>query len=1482
MGEFTRTTLQQYHIHWERAHLQLARSCMCYISICLKHPRKFGGSSGVGCSGFSSERTGRPHPISQPLRDYVLDDSLDHFRHLGSQFDLVLHDIEVLEKDIQQYSGMWDNICLSAARVMHSSTPSWPTSKHDLPLYILVAVAPHSLLSVFLRRTALKPKAGTNPLVYAAYFNKDDHARILLARDNKFNYAGWEPDRYLQVFPIEAALHCNHYDMVTLLVTERSAVPPHLFTRLLVDHNNFEGIPSSVKRMLLQTDDFVEAISDLGNEPVSQLLVSLESLMKRQDIDEGDLIDIVRRLIQVGSDPFGGSSYSNVPLHTAVEQGYISVARHLVSLGAPLPSDIHTMLRSQHFLKQSTAQMIRFLVENGVNALARTRFGDSLLHLAVEQFHEDDALETTKLLVRHGCDPFEVNRHGKTPLYISVKNWNVSVAQYLISLGAPLSPDLLLSTLNRGEQCYPVKDNRASMIRCLVENGVDALVHTSSGDSALHIVLMYCCEADALETSKFLVDHGCDPLETNSAGKTPLHLAIEQHHVSVVRYLLSLGAPLPPDVLLLPLSSPKQIWTIENKASMIRFLVESDANVHACSGFRDSTLHVALRQTHYEDDALKIAKTLVDHGCDPLAANSHGNTPLHIAIKRHHISAVRYLISFGIPLSPSPLLVVLKQLSAYMGREQEVSMIRLLVENGVEVSTSDFPLHIALRSFSDEDYALETTQLLVEHGYNPLEIDSNAQTAFDIAVKHGHVSAARYLLSLGVPLPSDILLNMSDWHNRVPKMIGLLVQNGANVLARNRTGDSVFHIALTLQSLNDEQALETAKYLVKHGCDPFEPNSDRKTPLLLAVERHYLSLARYLISLGASLGPDLLAILNIKNIYMTDKNASLIIHFLVDNGADLLAPMVSEDSVLHIALQAFREENNALEVAKLLVDYGCDPLKTNSDGKTPLHVAVEEGQVSAARYLLSLGVPLSPDMLFVVFQLKEQWRLWYRIPLMLRLLVDNGADVQGCTKDGNSVLHVALQELHGEDNALEATKLLVGSGCPPSQPNSHRKTPLHLAVEKGYASVVRYLLSLGAPLPPDILFAVSMRGMGEVASIIRLLVDNGVSAIARTGSGDSLLHIMLQEYQWSHEEEYALELAKLLVFHGCDPLEANSDGRTPLHIAVEQGHLSIVQYFLSLGVSPSPDLLLVVIQSNNWRTQHSKLPMLRLLVENGADVSAHTSQGVFLLHSALRMFNENEVLKTAKSLVGRGCDPLEANSDGETPIQIAVQQGHVSVAQYLLSLGASLPHDALFIALCTTDEGQNFPMMKFLVDKGASVLATISDGYSVLHVAIASINDENVLEAVIFLVARGCSPSMPNVYGKTPLHVAVARGHTKVVKYLLSLNIPLPSDILFTAIQSPTASLDLVKVLVTSGCDVQAHNSGRHTPLHVAIIEGHVDMVEYLLSVVGLKPSPNTLLSAIALAPPDVQGRMRRALNCLARSESPELPPAKRTRLQEP
>ncbi|KAF8435390.1 ankyrin repeat-containing domain protein [Boletus edulis BED1] len=577
----------------------------------------------------------------------------------------------------------------SAKQVRRRTMPSWPMSRHDFLLYVLVALGPNSSLLHFLCHTTRKPKEGNNPLIYAAYFNKYEHALTLLSRGARLDCKGWEVVRFCQALPIEVALQSGHSDIVTLFVRAGSPIPPHLFT--VVYDRYHTKISSTAMKSLLQTDSFVESAAETFLTGfVSRPLAFLDHFLKNDPVAEEDLIDCIRRMVQIGYDPFAATSCQNSLLRIIVQHGHVAVARYLLSLGMSLPDD--SLVTLNLWSMRNGVRMVHFLVESGADTLARTSNGDSVLHLVLAAFDERDALETTKLLVDHHCDPSSPNSRGETPIRIAVCQGHVSVTGYLLSLGVRLPPDLLVTP-----GLWRMK-NGTRMIRCLVGNGTNALAHINNGDSLLHAMLATFDEHDALETAQFLVAHGFDPLKFNSHGETPIHIAVERGHVSVMGYLLSVGAPLPYDALFVALHSPRLQGASLRRSKVIHLLVDQGANILARRSNGDSVLHSAITTFPIGDPGvLNFMELVVARGFDLGIANIHGVTPLHSAVRRGDVNIVKRLLSYHAPLPPDILFIAMQ--SDSISSLQMMGVIENLVTFGcdplVRNKAGYTPLHVA-------------------------------------------------------------------------------------------------------------------------------------------------------------------------------------------------------------------------------------------------------------------------------------------------------------------------------------------------------------------------------------------------------------------------------------------------------------------------------------------------------------------------------------------------------------------------------------------------------------------------------------------------------------------------------------------------------------------------------------------------------------------------------------------------------------------
>jgi len=144
------------------------------------------------------------------------------------------------------------------------------------------------------------------------------------------------------------------------------------------------------------------------------------------------------------------------------------------------------------------------------------------------------------------------------------------------------------------------------------------------------------------------------------------------------------------------------------------------------------------------------------------------------------------------------------------------------------------------------------------------------------------------------------------------------------------------------------------------------------------------------------------------------------------------------------------------------------------------------------------------------------------------------------------------------------------------------------------------------------------------------------------------------------------ELAKwLITTHGEDVNAECYDGRTPLHVASQEGHVDAVRVLLDHGAHVnSQDRL-------NWMPLHfssawGNVKVMQLLLEHEATLNARTVYG----SSPVYLASQEGRLEVVRLLADRGADVHLRGSLDLTPFQIATQGGHRDVAQLLLEHGA--------------------------------------------------------------------------------------------------------------------------------------------------------------------------------------------------------------------
>ena len=545
---------------------------------------------------------------------------------------------------------------------------------------------------------------------------------------------------------------------------------------------------------------------------------------------------------------------------------------------------------------------------------------------------------------------------------------------------------------------------------------------------------------------------------------------------------------------------------------------------------------------------------------------------------------------------------------------------------------------------------------------------SDRQAAFFAAARAGDIQTIQALLNQGVPvnLPdreerSRTALFVACAQGHLP-LVQLLLNAGADANWQDENGITPLFVAHTLS---------VAQALVEHGADVNHTDFEGATALF---RTRSADMAGFLLECGCDVSHETLD--GQTPLCLAD-NEELAALFLA-HGADAnhsdregLTPIFAANTVEH---------------ALLLVEHGAYIHHRDKHGDCTFAIT---SSLALTKYFLDLGCDVDTrDALkqTLLMRAAEESRME-----TVRLLLAHGASTSVCNTLGETLMHVVYDP--------DMADFLYQQGAPLDLPDRTGKTPLQVALNKGYTDLARFFLEHGAKTDSlsttqiwdDEALALLARAQGNTGLLLlcavktdnveqaREFLEQGADIHVRDREGNTLLHLAVSG-----------KMVRLLLDLGADLYAENNFGQNPLFLAIWESRAEVIPALLEGGIDANapdsdgytpllaardPAVAALLIRHGadvNARSKSGKTPLmdtskdldvLCVLAQAGVMLTARDDEG----NTALHMAWDADVLPY---LVHSGADINALNNKGESPLMSAAR-GTGDRLGTLLTLGAN-------------------------------------------------------------------------------------------------------------------------------------------------------------------------------------------------------------------
>nr|CAD2199644.1 unnamed protein product [Meloidogyne enterolobii] len=978
-----------------------------------------------------------------------------------------------------------------------------------------------------------------------------------------------------------------------------------------------------------------------------------------------------------------------LPIHFASERrstSAVAILKTLINVnpGCRTASDKNGNLPLHFAIRAGNMAAVNFLLqkESKKQISAKDMDGNTPLHLAV---HRGD--EFVRIIVQNGGGE-EVNtqnNQGRTPLHEVAMLGDEKMLKTMWKLNGN-------ANIADNEEKTPLhvaaEKGYTQIVETLIDKfGSSIRARTCDGSTLLHIA----SAAGHADTALAFLKRGVPLYMPNKNGALGLHAAASAGYNDVVKMLLARGTRV--DIATRDNYTALTVAVQSGQAAVVETLLGFGADVHIEGGqIGETALHVA---AGLPSGNIECAQMLLFSGAQPNVRRSDGMTPLHISARTGNKEMVRLLLAEGADpklkskIGETPLHLASKQchlpvvllLLEKIGKDSHEirEYVNLLTEDGQS------SVHYASQIMPDQNHFIEEdtkiVSTLVDSGGDcEKQTLNNLETPMHMCARSGNEGVLLAMVNKIGPGSVQIVQNKKSKVNGWSPLL--------EACARGHVGVS--------------------RILLQHHAriDVFDECG--RTALHLAAANGHIELTRLLLKYKAfvnSKAKNGEAPLHLAAQY---GHAKLVAMLVQEHGASLEAITLNNQTALHFAAKF-----GQLIVAQTLLAFGANPNAKDDKGQTPLHLAAENDY---------------PDV----------------VKLFLKMKQNNHAVLTAVDHSGFTCAHIAAMKgslavvrelmmidkamvIHAKTKILEATtlhmaasgghsrivKILLENGASPEDENANGMTPLSLAAWNGHVPILacfdkKYWRRCSKKTGLNAFHVAAYKGHSDFINEMIKHIQASVRSEPPTFN-----HFVVKEFA----TEYGFTPLHLAAQAGHDSLVrmllnqgVQVDAATttmsiiPLHLAAQQGHIAVVGMLLSRSTQQQ--------HAKDWRGRtplhlasvNGKREMVSLLIAQGSNINVMDQNGWTGMHYATKAGH----LDVVKLFVNSSADAQAETKDGKVPLCFAAANNHIECLHFLLKQKHDthqLMEDRKFIFdLMVCGKGnENQPLQEFILQSPAPI-----------------------------------------------------------------------------------------------------------------------------------------------------------------------------------